>query len=269
METPKETGKSAQEAFEIDYDHVNVAALMEKIIKAAVEAPPSAPPGGSLKPEIRVFSTSPADLPADAESAGPPLSPRPSPPQFIAEEALPAGPRQKIKKIVRKLMRPFFPIIRLLGFPIHEELRATVRSLHETNQRLDYLEQLINYYEEKFDRRLAYYEEKFERKFQMLERRFEQRQEELAQELRDRIEIADQRMEKGELRLDTLEARQKDLDRSMVYIQLLHGLGHNLVVELTKLKIESEALKTKFRILEKDQELLQQRERAVERQVVK
>jgi hypothetical protein len=48
-------------------------------------------------------------------------------------------------------------------------------------------------------------------------------------------------------------------------VKLLHGLSHNLVVELTKLKIEHEALRNKVRILEKDFETLRERERALEK----
>ena len=55
----------------------------------------------------------------------------------------------------------------------------------------------------------------------------------------------------------------------MEYIRLLHNLDHNLVVELTKLKIELDTLKSKFRILEKDQDYLQKRERALEEKALK
>ena len=125
-------------------------------------------------------------------------------------------------------MKPFFPVIRLLAFPIHEELRTTIESLHETK----------------------------------LNQRFDQR-----------LEIVDQRIEKSEQRLDhlegTLDERLKDLDKSIDYIRLLYNLDHNLVVELTKLKIEADTLKSKFRILEKDQEFLQKREKALEERAAK
>ena len=62
------------------------------------------------------------------------------------------------------------------------------------------------------------------------------------------------------LRLDRIE-RAKD------YIQLLHGLAHNLVVELTKLKIEEENLKINMRILEKDFDFLKKKEAALEEEV--
>jgi hypothetical protein len=59
------------------------------------------------------------------------------------------------------------------------------------------------------------------------------------------------------------------IDRQREYIKLLHHLCHNLVVELSKLKIELETLKTKTRILEKDFESLGKREKALEKEVQK
>ncbi len=59
----------------------------------------------------------------------------------------------------------------------------------------------------------------------------------------------------------------KDLNKAKEYIKLLHGLSHNLVVELTKLKIESENLKIKTRIMEKDFEYLGQKEKVLEKKV--
>ena len=50
----------------------------------------------------------------------------------------------------------------------------------------------------------------------------------------------------------------------MEYIRLLHNLGHNLVAELTKLRIEFDTLKSRFEILEKDLDYLRARERALE-----
>lgn len=48
-------------------------------------------------------------------------------------------------------------------------------------------------------------------------------------------------------------------------VKLLHNLGHNLVLELTKLKVEEEALKSKVRVLEKELETLGKREKAIEK----
>ncbi len=51
------------------------------------------------------------------------------------------------------------------------------------------------------------------------------------------------------------------------YTQLIHNLSHNIVVELTKLKIEQENLKLKTRIMEKDFEFLGKREKTLESKV--
>jgi hypothetical protein len=61
--------------------------------------------------------------------------------------------------------------------------------------------------------------------------------------------------------------RLKELNRIREYVRLHHNLAHNLVVELTKLKIEEENLKITTRILEKDFEFLGQREKALEKKV--
>jgi hypothetical protein len=74
-------------------------------------------------------------------------------------------------------------------------------------------------------------------------------------------------------RLDFLSASIDEVDqrlkRAMEYTKLLHSLSHNIVVELTKLKIEEENLRLKTRIMEKDFEFLGKRERAVEKQIFK
>jgi hypothetical protein len=105
------------------------------------------------------------------------------------------------------------------------------------------------------------------------------------QELRDTI----QNLYKTNQRLDLLERRtdenfskvhekldqidqatikrMEELNRVREYTKLLHSLSHNIVVELTKLKIEEERLKITTRILEKDFEFLGRREKALERKV--
>lgn len=59
------------------------------------------------------------------------------------------------------------------------------------------------------------------------------------------------------------------MEREREYIKLLHNLCHNLVVELSKLKIELDTLKTVTRIMEKDFEFLGKRERTLEKEVFK
>lgn len=50
--------------------------------------------------------------------------------------------------------------------------------------------------------------------------------------------------------------------------KLLHTLAHNLVLDLTKLRIEHEALKSKTRIMEKDFEALGKREKVLEKRMI-
>ena len=261
MNSSKPEKTKAIDSLEIDYDHIDVAALVTQIQKAAAEEPPveareTVAPRDSASP--------PSPSPQDSVSPPLPLPPiLPSPSPLSTEPVSGAqGLKQKIKKILRKLIKPFFPVIRLLAFPIHEELRTTIECLHETNKRLDYLFQLLHFQEEKYDRRLETLEQRLDQRLEVLEQRFDQR-----------LEIVDQRIEKSEQRLDHLEGildeRLKDLDKSIDYIRLLYNLDHNLVVELTKLKIEADTLKSKFRILEKDQEFRQKREKALEERAAK
>lgn len=58
-------------------------------------------------------------------------------------------------------------------------------------------------------------------------------------------------------------------NRHREYTKLLHQLAHNIVVEMSKLKIEEETLKTKTRLMEKDFETLTKRERALEKEIIK
>ncbi len=66
-----------------------------------------------------------------------------------------------------------------------------------------------------------------------------------------------------------LDQTADNLVKKMEYTKLLHNLSHNIVVELSKLKIEEENLKLKIRIMEKDFELLGLREKALEKHIFK
>ncbi|MGB8952941.1 MAG: hypothetical protein WCC06_09810 [Candidatus Aminicenantales bacterium] len=169
----------------MDYENIDVANIMDQIKRIVTEQPEETGTGGLFP-----------------EDAGPGMTPEPGAGLSAGDQA--GGLKQKVRAKIARLMEPFFPLIRLLGLPIHEELMRTIQSLHETNKRLDYL-----------DRKLA------------------------------------------------------ERDMSMDYIKLLHNLSHNLVVEMTKLKIEEEDLKSKMRILEKDLEILQKREKALEKKTFK
>jgi hypothetical protein len=58
------------------------------------------------------------------------------------------------------------------------------------------------------------------------------------------------------------------LSRAVEYLRIMHVINHNLVMELTKLRIEHDTLKNQVRLMEKELEFLTRRERAVERRLV-
>jgi hypothetical protein len=82
------------------------------------------------------------------------------------------------------------------------------------------------------------------------------------EEHRQTVMILDQTNKRLD-RLISLKAREQE------YIKLIHNLCHNLVVELTKLKIEVDLLKTKVQIMEKDFEFLGKREKVLEKEIFK
>ncbi len=91
----------------------------------------------------------------------------------------------------------------------------------------------------------------------------------VAEEHRQSVLLLDQ----ANRRIDRLESDRdravERLNRLREYTKLLHHLCHNLVVEMSKLKIEEETLKTKTRIIEKDFEFLGKREKALEKEIFK
>ena len=114
MTEKTKTPSRDERPIEIDYDHVDVASIMDQI-------------RGKIASRERPLS-------GDA----PPLGPAgPLPPAEPVRE--PSGIKAGLKKILLKLMRPFAPLIKLLVFPIHQELRRTIVTLDQTNRRLDSL----------------------------------------------------------------------------------------------------------------------------------
>lgn len=144
------------------------------------------------------------------------------------------GARSKIKALLLKIMKPFSPLIRLLVLPVSHELAETVKTLDLTNKKLDYLSEKLHH-------------DLFQ----------------LNESLNSRIEVVDKAVN------ERLDFAFDDIGRIKEYTKLLHSLSHNVVVEMTKLKIEEENLKIKARILEKDFEFLGRREKALEDQVLK
>ena len=134
----------------------------------------------------------------------------------------------KVKRLLLKLMKPFSPIIKLLVLPVHQELRETICSLDRTNKRLDLLSNFLNSALDEVKTNMN----QFNRETNL------------------RVDLA-----------------FEDLTKAKEYAKLLHNLSHNIVVEMTKLKIEEENLKIRIRILEKDFEHLKSREKALESRV--
>lgn len=213
-ETP--AGKETVEGIEIDYDKLDVAAIMDQVKRAAALAPvEQAEPQGEEPPAVS------AEPPAPAPAVPPPSKP---------------GLKEILKLKLSRAIRPFAPAIRILGLPLHEEIQATWTEINGVSRRLDELS-------ERQDRRVEEMQERINRRFDDLWAEFDR--------FRDRIDV-----------------RLVDLDQSMEYVKLLHTLDHNLVVELTKLRIEFEGLKSKARILEKDLDAQLQREKALEKRLL-
>jgi hypothetical protein len=112
--------KDILDTIRVDYDKVDVADLMAQIEKAAAAAP-APEPGESASPPA------PPSSPLDPGPAAVPPAPAPAP----------AGPKAGLQDRAARLLSPFFPILRLIGLPQHQEIRATQASLHATNVRID------------------------------------------------------------------------------------------------------------------------------------
>lgn len=198
--------KKKEEDIKIDYDHIDVADIMDQI-KRKVATEPKKPPQEEIQMK-GFYQVPPTPLPSEPE------------------EEPASGKKRKIKKILLKIMKPVSPIIKLLVLPVHEQIMQTDRKLHQTNRRLD--------------------------------------------DLNARL---DQVLDKLSMDLNNLEKRldltYSDINEIMEYTKLLHNLSHNIVVELSKLKIEEENLKSKTRIMEKDFESLGRREKALEKKIFK
>lgn len=144
------------------------------------------------------------------------------------------GKRARIKRLILKLMRPFSPLIKFLVLPVHQQVVETQKALDQTNKRLDFL----------YERQIP----EIRRSIGLIQMNLDN----IHGQLSDRIDEA-----------GTVIQRLKE------YTKLLHNLSHNLVVEMTKLKIEEENTKLRSRILEKDFEFLQKKEKALEEELFK
>lgn len=188
MSHQSENGPGKKPPIEIDYEHLDVARIMDEIkARAAAESVRQPPAAGSAPDSARV-----PDFDLQSGDGQPPV-------------------RGRFRRLLLRIMSPLRPAIKLLILPVYDEFQQTVRILHNTNLRLDHL-----------------------------------------------YEVTDRDRHNAVVRLD----------REREYTKLLHSLSHNLVVELTKLKIENDTLKARLEIMDRDFDFLRKRERALEREVL-
>lgn len=169
-----------------------------------------------------------------AKIARQPSSPEPEssfyPGDFSPEGPLPPrpeGPQGKRTKLKNILLKLFKPISPIIKFLV----LPVHQELKDTIQNLHATNQRIDFLERKVDGD------------------FDQ--------IRHRLDEVNQ----------ATISRLEELNRVREYTKLLHNLSHNIVVELTKLKIEQENLKLNTRIMEKDFDFLGKREKALESKV--
>lgn len=194
-----------EEEIRIDYENIDVADIMEQI-KRKIAKKPKKPLEEIQKGELRF-----------TPSGRFPLEPEEVP-----------GVKNKIRRVLLKVMKPFSPVIKLLILPVYEEFREAFLILDRTNRRIDFLSATL-------EQELA---------------KLNTRVDDVSKTLNQRLNF-------------TID----DLGKTMEYTKLLHNLTHNIVVELSKLKIEEENLKLMTRIMKKDFEFLRRKERSLEKNI--
>ena len=273
------TERRDQAGIVIDYDRLDVADIMAQIKKKIADQSAAAP----APPDVPAETVGPA-----AGEGAPPLPPSPAP------ELPPAGLKGKLKGIFYIIMRPFAPFQKLLALPTHRELMETVRKLHQTNLEL---EKIVTMMDGEF-RRINKHLLRTEKRVDIANDRIDagrdhadalqRRADDMVRAANERIEevhrTANDRINAGRGHVDMLQERTDgvlrttneridgaygDIQRAMEFVKLLHNLSHNIVVEISKLKIEEEGLKLKTRVMEKDFEFLGRREKALEKEFLK
>jgi len=249
-----------QAPIKIDYDRLDVADIMAQI-KARIAERPAAP----------------------AEETAPPGAGGTRPPGD-EPDLPPSGLKGRLKRVFFKLMRPFAPVQKLLALPTHQELMATVRKLHQTNLRLEELmtridaefrrvngdisraESRTDVVNERLDIATANIQDQINvlpPRIDDVHRTLNERVDEVHATISDRIDLVHTTTN------ERVDGAYGQIQRSMEFVKLLHNLSHNIVVELSKLKIEEEGLKLKTRVMEKDFEFLGRREKALEKELLK
>jgi len=143
------------------------------------------------------------------------------------------------------LIRPFMPIVR----PLLD--RFIVRVNMDVNVRIDQMN-------DRFNTKIDQVSDGLNMRIDGVNVRID----EMSGSLNRRI---DQVSDGLNVRIDEMS---DGLNTTQENTKLLHALAHNLVLDLTKLRIEHEALKSKTRIMEKDFEALGKREKVLEKRMI-
>jgi hypothetical protein len=211
-----------------------------------------------------------------------PMTPEPAPAGPFPEPPEIQGLKGKAKKILLKIMRPFSPLIKLLILPVHEEYMETARNLHWAHIRLDNLDvrldaalriqsdalDNVNIRMDNLSDQISNMGEELKEISKSINKRIDK----VSSNTHKRIDLISQTVNEriDKVSDDTnkrIELLYKNSGRAAEYIKLLHNLSHNLVIEMTKLKIEEEHLKLKTRIMEKDFEFVSRKEKALEEKI--
>jgi hypothetical protein len=257
--------------YRIDYDRIDVADIMAQVRMKAAEGPPETPAAGQAVPP----------LPSEAPAGGAAVAP-------LAPEVPAAGPadipsappvrgwKGLLKKTARFLVRPYLPILlpftQWLKFRLNYEVNVRIDGtatrlekvredglvrIDETAARLGTVWQEAVVRIDETTTRLGKSLEKVSARSDGTATRLETTRDEIVTRL-------DEMATRFQMTRDEIAV---NLGTTRETVKLLHTLGHNLAFELTKLKIEEEALKSKVRVLEKELETLGKREKAIEKKV--
>jgi len=226
-----------EEEIRIDYENIDVADIMEQI-KRKIAKKPKKPLEEIQKGGLRFTPSG----------------------RFPLEPGEVPGVKNKIRRVLLKVMKPFSPVIKLLILPVYEEFREAFLILDRTNRRIDFLSATLEQELAKISIEL----EKFGTELAKLNTAIgnvERRVDDVNQNLNQRVDDVSKTLNKR------LNHTLDDLGKTMEYTKILHSLTHNIVVELSKLKIEEENLKLMTRIMKKDFEFLRRRERSLEKNI--
>jgi hypothetical protein len=246
--------------YRIDYDRIDVADIMAQVRMKAAKGPPEPPAAGPAVPPP------PSEAPAGGPAVAPPA---PEVPADIPAAPPVRGWKGLLKKTARFLVRPYLPILLpftqwlkfRLNYEVNVRIDGTATRLEKVREdslvRIDETAARLGTVCDETTTRLGKSLEKVSARSDGTATRLETTRDEIVTRL-------DEMATRFQMTRDEIAVK---LGTTRETVKLLHTLGHNLAFELTKLKIEEEALKSKVRVLEKELETLGKREKAIEKKV--